>query len=149
MISGLVRQNTFTFESIVIKIQIENVSVLIGSYYRSNKYFSINNSLNHFKPFVTSFLSFLEICNNSNCKSFIFSDLLKQNNDVVSEYTMYILSSGLFPLNCLASRNVNIQSFTALSHIKTNDNPKDTNVFQNIQSILRPLSLRNFFYRSV
>ena len=85
----------------------------------------------------------LKICNNSNCKSDIFSDtnidFLKQNKDVVSEYTMHILSSGFFPLIFLASRNVNIQSFTILGHIITNDNTKDTNVFQNIQSILRPL----------
>ena len=58
LIPGLVRQNTFIFESIVIEIQIENVSVLIGSYYRSNKYFSINNSSNHFEPFLTSYYLF-------------------------------------------------------------------------------------------
>ena len=139
LIPGLVRQNTFTFESIAIEIQLENVSVLIGSYYRSNKFFSINNSSNHFEPFFNELLSFLEICNNRNCKSYIFSDtnidLLKQNNDVVSEYTMHILSSGFFPLNFAASRFVNKQSFALLDHIITNDNPKDTNIFQNIQSI--------------
>ena len=43
LIPGLVIQNTFTFESIAIEIQLEHVSVLIGSYYRSNKYFSVNN----------------------------------------------------------------------------------------------------------
>ena len=48
---------------------------------------------------------------------------------------MHILSSGLFPLNFAASRFVNIQSFAFLDHIITNDNPKDTNIFQNIQSI--------------
>ena len=137
LIPGLVIQNTFTFESIAIEIQLENVSVLIGSYYRSNKYFSINNSSNHFEPFFNELLSFLEICNNSNYKSYIFSDtnidLLKQNNDVVSEYTMHILSSGFFPLNFAASRIVNLQSFALLDHIITNDNPKDTNVFQKIQ----------------
>ena len=47
LIPGLVIQNTFTFEPIAIEIQLEHVSVLIGSYYRSNKYFSINNSSNH------------------------------------------------------------------------------------------------------
>ena len=139
LIPGLVIQNTFIFESIAIEIQLEHVSVLIGSYYRSNKYFSINNSSNHFEPFFNELLSFLEICNNRNYKSYTFSDtnidLLKQNNDVVSEYTMHILSSGFFPLNFAASRIVNLQSFALLDHIITNDNPKDTNVFQNIQSI--------------
>ena len=50
---------------------------------------------------------------------------------------MHILSSGFFPLNFAASRFVNIQSFAFafLDHIITNDNPKDTNIFQNIQSI--------------
>ena len=71
---------------------------------------------------------FLEICNNSNCKSYIFSDtnidLLKQNNDV-NEYNMHILSSSFFPLNFSASQFVNIQSFVLLDHIITNDNPKD------------------------
>ena len=46
LIPGLVLQNTFTFESIAIEIQLEHVSVLIRSYYRSNKYFIINNSSN-------------------------------------------------------------------------------------------------------
>ena len=68
----LVGQNTFTFESNAIKIEIENVSNLIKSHYRSNKHFSINNSSNHFEPFFNKLLSFLEICNNSNCKSYIF-----------------------------------------------------------------------------
>ena len=58
LIPGLVIQNTFTFESIAIEIQLEHVSVLIGSYYRSNKYFSINNSSNHFEPFLTSYYLF-------------------------------------------------------------------------------------------
>ena len=141
LIPGLVIQNTFTFRSIAIEIQLEHVSVIIGSDYWSNKYFSINNASNHFEPFFNELLSFLEICNNSNCKSYIFSDtnidLLKQNNDVVNEYNMHILSSSLFPLNFSASQFVNIQSFAFafLDHIITNDNPKDTNIFQNIQSI--------------
>ena len=46
-------------------------------------------------------------------------------------YYAYIV----FLLNFAASRNVNIQSFTILDHIINNDNQKDTNVFQNIQSI--------------
>ncbi len=83
----------------------------------------IKNSSNHFEPFFNELLSFLEICNNSNYKSYIFSDtnidLLKQNNDVVSEYTMHILSSGFFPLNFAASRIVNLQSFALLDHIIT------------------------------
>ena len=52
---------------------------------------------------------------------------------------MHILFSGFFPLNFAASRNVNIQKILNLDHIITNDNKKDTNVFKNIQSILRPL----------
>ena len=103
LIPGLVRQKTFTFESIAIEISLENVSVFIGSYYRSNKYFSINNSSNQFEPFFNELLSFLEICNNSNCKSYIFKDInidhLKEINDVISEYTMHILFPGFSPLN--------------------------------------------------
>ena len=38
LILGLVRQNNFTYKLIAIEIQFENVSVLIESYYRSNKY---------------------------------------------------------------------------------------------------------------
>ena len=53
-IPGLVRQNTFTFESIAIKIKLK-VLVKIGSYYRSNKYFSIDNSSNHIEQFLTSY----------------------------------------------------------------------------------------------
>ena len=107
--------------------------------------FELNNNFRFFVNFTifNKLLSFLEICNNSNCKSYIFSDtnidLLKQNNDVVSEYTMHILFSGFFPLNFAASRNVNIQKILNLDLIITNDNKKDTNVFKNIQSILRPL----------
>ena len=58
LIISLVGQNTFTFESIAKEIQIENVSNLIKSHYRSNKYFSINNSSNHFEPFFNKLLSF-------------------------------------------------------------------------------------------
>jgi len=48
---------------------------------------------------------------------------------------MHILSSGFFHLNFAALRFVNIQSFALLDHIITNDNPKDANIFLNIQSI--------------
>ena len=53
---------------------------------------------------------------------------------IISYWTYYAYI--VFPLNFAVSRNVNIQSFTILDHIITNDNQKDTNVFQNIQSIL-------------
>ena len=77
-----------------------------------------------------------------NCKSYIFSqdtniDLM-QNNDVVSKYTKHILSSDVFPLNFAALWYVNIQSFALLDHIITNDNPKDTNIFQDILFNFRP-----------
>ena len=117
--------------------------------------FELNNNFRFFVNFTifNKLLSFLEICNNSNCKSYIFSDtnidLLKQNNDVFSEYTMHILFSGLFPLNFAASRNVNIQKILNLDNIITNDNKKNTIVFKNIQSILRPLFWRIFFHRSI
>ena len=75
----------------------------------------------HFEPFFNESLSFLEICNSNYCKSYIFSDtnlyLLKQNNDVVSEYTMHILSSDFVTLNFVASRFVNMQSFALLDHM--------------------------------
>ena len=53
---------------------------------------------------------------------------------IISYWTYYAYI--VFPLNFAVSQNVNIQSFTILDHIITNDNQKDTNVFQNIQSIL-------------
>ena len=61
--------------------------------------------------------------------------MLKKNNVVVNDYLMNILSSGFFPLNFGATRFIDKNNFSLLDHIISNDNPKSSIIFQNVQSI--------------
>ena len=90
-------------------------------------------------PFYDNLLTFLEICNNKSSKSIICSDTnidsLKHSKESVYEYNMNILSTGFYHLNHWATSFSNKDNFSLIDHIITNDKPKNTKFFQNVQSI--------------